>query len=172
AHNHAYEEAQAAVDAGNPPEHLANLWGAWKLLAAARAERDPLELELPERQVRLNDEGRIEEIKLRERLDAAVRERFGAELQKHLTALQPSVVQSIESWVEAELPQVVSRELDALTDRITAGTLSHLRATLLPQLTVLENVLVPVLATSAADAGAAERARTLLHQVGLRARLD
>ncbi|MBL8657788.1 MAG: ribonuclease R [Altererythrobacter sp.] len=70
AHNHAYEEAQAAVDAGNPPEHLANLWGAWKLLAAARAERDPLELELPERQVRLNDEGRIEEIRLRERLDA------------------------------------------------------------------------------------------------------
>lgn len=43
---------------------------------------------------------------------------------------------------------------------------------LLPQLTVLENVLVPVLATAAADAGAAERARTLLHQVGLRARLD
>ena len=70
AHNHAYEEAQAAVDAGNPPGHLANLWGAWKLLAAARAERDPLELELPERQVRLNDEGRIEEIRLRERLDA------------------------------------------------------------------------------------------------------
>jgi lipoprotein-releasing system ATP-binding protein len=43
---------------------------------------------------------------------------------------------------------------------------------LLPQLTVLENVLVPVLAAPAADAAAAERARTLLHQVGLRARLD
>ncbi|MEP7365874.1 MAG: ABC transporter ATP-binding protein, partial [Acidobacteriota bacterium] len=43
---------------------------------------------------------------------------------------------------------------------------------LLPQLTVLENVLVPVLATSAADPAATERARTLLHQVGLRARLD
>jgi lipoprotein-releasing system ATP-binding protein len=43
---------------------------------------------------------------------------------------------------------------------------------LLPQLTVLENVLVPVLANSSPDRDAAERARTLLHQVGLRARLD
>ncbi|WP_133365302.1 ribonuclease R [Qipengyuania sediminis] len=70
AHNIAYEDAQAAVDGGSPPDHLANLWGAWKLLFAARTARDPLDLELPERQVRLNDEGRIEEIKLRERLDA------------------------------------------------------------------------------------------------------
>ena len=49
---------------------LANLWAAWKLLFAAREARDPLDLELPERQVKLNDEGRIEEIRLRERLDA------------------------------------------------------------------------------------------------------
>ena len=70
AHNHAYEEAQAAVDTGNPPEHLKHLWDAWALLNKARAERDPLELELPERQVKLNDEGRITEIILRERLDA------------------------------------------------------------------------------------------------------
>ena len=70
AHNHAYEDAQAAVDTGNPPEHLANLWAAWKLLFAARTARDPLDLELPERQVKLNDEGKIEEIRLRERLDA------------------------------------------------------------------------------------------------------
>ena len=70
AHNHAYEDAQAAVDTGNPPEHLKNLWDAWKLLAAARTERDPLELELPERQVRLDDQGQIAEIALRERFDA------------------------------------------------------------------------------------------------------
>jgi len=43
---------------------------------------------------------------------------------------------------------------------------------LLPQLTVLENVLAPVLAASTGDPGASERARSLLHQVGLRARLD
>lgn len=42
---------------------------------------------------------------------------------------------------------------------------------LLPQLTVLENVLAPTLA-SAATPGADDRARHLLHQVGLRARLD
>ena len=70
AHNHAYEDAQNVVNAGDPPAHLAHLWDAWKLLAKARTERDPLELELPERQVRLNDAGQIEEIALRERLDA------------------------------------------------------------------------------------------------------
>lgn len=69
-HNIAYEDAQAAVDSGAPPEHLANLWGAWKLLAAAREKRDPLELELPERRVMLNEEGQITEIAVRERLDA------------------------------------------------------------------------------------------------------
>jgi ribonuclease R len=70
AHNIAYEDAQAAIDSGDAPEHLTNLWGAWKLLAAGRAARDPLELELPERQVRLDEEGKISEIAVRERLDA------------------------------------------------------------------------------------------------------
>ncbi len=70
AHNIAYEDAQAQFDAGDAPEYLQNLWGAWKLLAAARASRDPLELELPERQVRLDDEGKISEIRVRARLDA------------------------------------------------------------------------------------------------------
>jgi len=70
AHNIAYEDAQKAVDAGNPPEYLANLWAAWKALAAARDARDPLELELPERRVVLDEEGRIQSIAIRERLDA------------------------------------------------------------------------------------------------------
>jgi ribonuclease R len=70
AHNIAYEDAQKAVDAGNPPEYLANLWAAWKALAAARHARDPLELELPERRVVLNEKGQITEIAIRERLDA------------------------------------------------------------------------------------------------------
>jgi ribonuclease R len=70
AHNIAYEDAQAAVDSGNPPEYLANLWDAWRALAAARAARDPLELELPERRVVLDEQGRIAEIAIRERLDA------------------------------------------------------------------------------------------------------
>ncbi|MGX7926229.1 ribonuclease R family protein [Tsuneonella sp. HG094] len=70
AHNIAYEDAQAEVDGESPREFLTHLWGAWKLLAAARSERDPLDLELPERQVRLDDQGRISEIAIRERLDA------------------------------------------------------------------------------------------------------
>ncbi|WP_234032061.1 ribonuclease R [Porphyrobacter sp. SLTP] len=70
AHNIAYEDAQKAVDSGNPPEYLANLWEAWRALAAARQARDPLELELPERRVVLNEKGQIAEIAIRERLDA------------------------------------------------------------------------------------------------------
>ena len=70
AHNIAYEDAQAAIDGGDAPAHLRHLWDAWKLLFRARNDRDPLELELPERQVRLDEEGRISEIAVRERLDA------------------------------------------------------------------------------------------------------
>lgn len=70
ARNVAYEDAQAAIDSGDAPEFLTHLWGAWKLLHEARTARDPLELDLPERQVRLNDKGQIEEIAVRERLDA------------------------------------------------------------------------------------------------------
>lgn len=84
----AYEDAQARIDAArhHPPtlspeeegvggdavpiEVLQNLWACWKALAAARAQRDPLELELPERRVRLDEQGRITEIAIRERLDA------------------------------------------------------------------------------------------------------
>lgn len=49
---------------------LHNLWAAWKALFKARQARDPLELELPERRVVLDDNGRIAEIAIRERLDA------------------------------------------------------------------------------------------------------
>ncbi|WP_340587726.1 ribonuclease R [Erythrobacter alti] len=69
-HNIAYEDAQASIDADEAPEHLQNLWGAWKLLASARDDRDPLDLDLPERRVVLNEQGQIEEIAVRERLDA------------------------------------------------------------------------------------------------------
>ncbi len=69
-HNIAYEDAQAAVDTGKPPEYLAHLWDAWKVLADAREKREPLNLDLPERRVMLNDEGVITEIAVRERLDA------------------------------------------------------------------------------------------------------
>ena len=66
----AYETAQARIDAGEAGEPLRNLWAAWRALHAARTSRDPLELELPERRVVLDERGRVTEIALRERLDA------------------------------------------------------------------------------------------------------
>ena len=72
----AYEEAQRRIDAADAGsgevalDVLQNLWAAWKALASARDNRDPLDLELPERRVVLDEEGRITHIALRERLDA------------------------------------------------------------------------------------------------------
>lgn len=78
----AYEEAQRRVDedageemtTGTSPgvdiAVLRNLWAAWRLLEKARNDRDPLALDLPERRVVLDENGRIAEIALRDRLDA------------------------------------------------------------------------------------------------------
>lgn len=76
--NIAYERAQAAYDADAPDAgwdadvlpSLRNLWGCWTLLAKARAARAPLDLDLPERQVMLDEQGAIAEIRVRDRLDA------------------------------------------------------------------------------------------------------
>jgi len=69
-HNIAYEDAQAAIDDGSAPKHLADLWNCWRSLEKARHARDPLELELPERRVVLDEQGQIAEIAVRERVDA------------------------------------------------------------------------------------------------------
>ena len=66
----AYEEAQRRIDEGEAAAHLTDLWAAWRLLESARDKRDPLELEIPERRVKLDEQGRITEIAIRERLDA------------------------------------------------------------------------------------------------------
>lgn len=66
----AYEEAQRRIDASEGEGFLANLWQAWQALETARKARDPLALELPERRVVLGPDGKIQEIALRERLDA------------------------------------------------------------------------------------------------------
>jgi ribonuclease R len=68
--NIAYEDAQASVDAGTAPEHLVHLWAAWALLAKARDSREPLDLDLPERRVQLDEAGRITSIAVRDRLAA------------------------------------------------------------------------------------------------------
>ena len=66
----AYEDAQARIDGAGEEAQLRNLWACWKALEKARHARDPLELDLPERRVILNAEGKIETIALRERIDA------------------------------------------------------------------------------------------------------
>lgn len=66
----AYEEAQARIDEERADDTLKNLWAVWKELAAARDKRDPLDLDLPERRVMLDDQGRVAEVAVRERLDA------------------------------------------------------------------------------------------------------
>nr|WP_314447085.1 ribonuclease R [uncultured Sphingomonas sp.] len=74
--NIAYEDAQRAIDGedGVEPELVASalrpLWDCWAALFAARKKREPLELDLPERQVVLDEKGRIMSVAPRERLDA------------------------------------------------------------------------------------------------------
>ncbi|GGD65021.1 ribonuclease R [Croceicoccus mobilis] len=66
----AYEDAQKRIDEGEAAANLTNLWGCWKALETARNDREPLDLDLPERRVVLDEQGRIAEIAVRERLDA------------------------------------------------------------------------------------------------------
>ena len=49
---------------------LKPLWDCWRALLAARNKREPLELDLPERRVMLDEKGRILSVAPRERLDA------------------------------------------------------------------------------------------------------
>ncbi len=72
-----YEEVQAAKD-GNANERcaelmdevIAPLYAAYEATKIARADRQPLELDLPERKVVLSDEGTVKSVDFRERLDA------------------------------------------------------------------------------------------------------
>ncbi len=72
--NLAYEEAQAAIDGTLALDMtetvLKPLWGCWASLAKARDARAPLDLDLPERRVVLDEKGRIMSVAPRERLDA------------------------------------------------------------------------------------------------------
>lgn len=72
-----YEEAQAAID-GNPSECAAPLlervlrplWGAYEALGKSRDKRGPLELDLPERKVQIDKNGKVSGIHTKERFDA------------------------------------------------------------------------------------------------------
>jgi ribonuclease R len=72
----AYEEAQAAAD-GNPNARtlplmaeIQTLFAAYRALARARERRQPLDLDLPERRIELDDAGRVTSVAFRDRFDA------------------------------------------------------------------------------------------------------
>ncbi len=72
-----YQEVQAAFD-GNPGDKaslvmntaLKPLWAAYQTLAKARDKRGPLDLDLPEKKIKLDAQGRVANIVIPERLDA------------------------------------------------------------------------------------------------------
>ncbi len=78
----AYQAAQAAIDGKEPPvgirpcpqniaqDVLKPLWQAYGALKAARAKRSPLELDLPERRLELDDKGAVTGVSVPDRLDA------------------------------------------------------------------------------------------------------
>jgi ribonuclease R len=73
----AYAQAQAAID-GRPDDTtgplldpiLKPLWAAYELVKLARNERDPLDLDLPERKILLKPDGTVDRVIVPQRLDA------------------------------------------------------------------------------------------------------
>lgn len=57
-----------------------------------------------------------------------------AALIEELVELDTEIARAVDSWLEGELPQIVTRELDSLAERIRTETLAQMRATLLPTL--------------------------------------
>ncbi len=72
-----YQEAQAAFDGrprtgddGTVAAALTALWTAYQCVAAARDERGPLDLDLPERRILLDGDGRVDRVVVPQRLEA------------------------------------------------------------------------------------------------------
>lgn len=72
-----YQQAQAAIDLPDQSDIpaslqtvIASLFGAYRALVKARQERQPLDLDLPERKITLDKDGRVESVNVPPRLDA------------------------------------------------------------------------------------------------------
>ena len=75
--NIAYEDAQGAIDGTDGlvdpalvDGALRPLWACWRLFEGARNRREPLDLDMPERRVVLDETGRIASVAPRDRLDS------------------------------------------------------------------------------------------------------
>lgn len=55
-------------------------------------------------------------------------------IAEQLVELDTEIRREVEAWLATELPQILSREFDALIEKVRGETLAHLRATLLPTL--------------------------------------
>ena len=72
-----YAQAQRAFD-GKPDAHisdiakktLADIWACYQVLTQERKQRDPLDLDLPERRIILGEDGKVKSIAYRERLES------------------------------------------------------------------------------------------------------
>lgn len=69
-------------------------------------------------------------------------------MSEHLITLDAYIAQAVEGWLARELPEIISGEIDAFVYRLKEQSVSHMRATLLPDLSekisvILDDALKP-----------------------------
>ncbi|ANQ86074.1 hypothetical protein dqs_3046 [Azoarcus olearius] len=62
------------------------------------------------------------------------RQQQAAHVAEQLIELDTEIGREVEAWLANELPQILSRELDALAEKVRSEALAQLRATLLPSI--------------------------------------
>jgi ribonuclease R len=120
-----YQQVQAAID-GRPDDKtgpllepiLKPLWAAYDTMAKARERRSPLDLDLPERKIILNDRGLVENVQTPERLEAM------RVIEEMMIAANVAAAETLERRGSALLYRVhesPSREkLDALREFVSS----------------------------------------------------
>ncbi len=124
-----YQQAQAAID-GRPddktgvllPTVLEPLWSAYRCLQQARARREPLDLDLPERRLVLDEEGRVERVVVPPRLDA----------HKLIEEMMIQANVSAAELLEKKRAPVVYRAHDAPSDEKLKALAEFLKSAGLP----------------------------------------
>ncbi len=119
-----YQQAQAAIE-GTPDDQagpllepvLQPLWAAYRAMTKARAKRAPLDLDLPERKIKLDDKGEVADIVTPPRLDA---HRL---IEEFMIAANVAAAETLE----AENTPLVYRVHDAPSDEKIAALSDFLR---------------------------------------------
>lgn len=78
---------------------------------------------------------RVEE-ELKGRIEAALQMR----LAEHLSQLQPQMAELLRAWLTREVPGIISRELEAVAERIAGRLATEFNAAILPE---LDNLMFP-----------------------------